>query len=66
MGLSHKGSITPWKDSWAFKQEQARKLREAGSLLPPIDDHVLEDEIAIASIRENIRLFNGIDRVWIS
>ena len=27
MGLSTKGPITPWKDSWAHKQEIARDIR---------------------------------------
>jgi hypothetical protein len=56
MGRSNKGPITPYRGSWAdqeFKRRTELMLADA----QPIDD-----AIAIATIRENIRIF-GADRV---
>jgi hypothetical protein len=57
MGLSTKGTITPYRGSWA---DQEFRRRQAALMLT--DHHHIDDAIAIASIREQVRLF-GIDRV---
>jgi hypothetical protein len=57
MGLSRKGPITPYRGSWA---DQEFKRRNAQLLLG--DTYRVDDNIAIATIRESIRLF-GFDRV---
>jgi hypothetical protein len=55
MGLSTKGPITPHRGSWAAQQRRSAALMLG-------DSYRIDDSIAIASIRENIRLF-GVDRV---
>lgn len=58
MGLSRKGPITPYRGSWA---ELMRRRKE--SALAIIEDERIEAEIEVARIREQSRIFEGIDRV---
>jgi hypothetical protein len=58
MGLSTNGRrITPYRGSWA---DQEFKRRNASLMLS--DPNSVDDAIAVANIREQVRLF-GIDRV---
>ena len=57
MGLSTKGPITPYRRSWA---DQEFRRRQAALMFS--DHRQIDDAIAIANIREQVRLF-GIDRV---
>jgi hypothetical protein len=57
MGLSTKGPITPYRGSGA---QQEFKCRNAALSLG--DDRHLDEAIAVASMREQVRLF-GVDRV---
>ncbi|MHC2249932.1 hypothetical protein [Bradyrhizobium elkanii] len=58
MGLSTKGPITPYRGSWA---DLERRRREA--TLAMIEEDRVEAAITIAGIREQVRAFEGIDRV---
>lgn len=58
MGLSTKGPITPYRGSWA---DLERRRRENALLL--IEDNRVDDAIVLAGIREQARMFKGIDRV---
>lgn len=58
MGLSRKGPITPYRGSWA---ELMRRRKEAA--IGIIEDERIEAEIEVARIREQSRIFEGIDRV---
>ena len=58
MGLSRKGPITPYRGSWA---ELMRRRKEA--TLAFIEDERIDGEIEVARIREQTRLFEGIDNV---
>ncbi|MCS3449936.1 hypothetical protein M2222_001241 [Bradyrhizobium elkanii] len=58
MGLSTKGPITRYRGSWA---DLERRRREA--TLAMIEDDRVDAAIAIAGLREQVRAFEGIDRV---
>lgn len=58
MGLSRKGPITPYRGSWA---ELMRRRKEAA--LAILEDERVDAEIEVARIREQTRLFEGIDHV---
>jgi hypothetical protein len=58
MGHSTKGPITPYRGSWA---DLERRRRETSLLI--IEDNRVDDAIVLAGIREQARMFEGIDRV---